>query len=47
VVVASVRHEDTAYDQLLMAGVPRVEAREQVRSAVDCVLDLWRAGHAR
>jgi hypothetical protein len=44
-VVASVRHEDTEYDQLLMAGVPRIEAREQVRSAVDQVLDLWRSGH--
>ena len=45
-VVASVRHEDTEYDRLLMAGVPRIEARERVRSAVDRVLDLWRAGHA-
>jgi hypothetical protein len=46
-VVASVRHEDTEYDQLLMAGVLRIEAREQVRTAVDQVLDLWRSGHAR
>jgi hypothetical protein len=45
-VVASVRHEDTKYDRLLMAGVARIEAREQVRSAVDQVLDLWRSGHA-
>jgi hypothetical protein len=45
-VVASVRHEDTKYDQLLMAGVPRIEARERVRSAVDQMLDLWRSGHA-
>jgi hypothetical protein len=45
-VVASVRHEDTEYDRLLMAGVPRFEARERVRSAVDQVLDLWRSGHA-
>ena len=44
-VVASVRHEDTGYDRLLMAGVPRIEARERVQSAVDKVLDLWRAGH--
>jgi hypothetical protein len=42
-VVASVRHEDTEYDRLLMAGVPRIEARERVRSAIDRVLDLWRA----
>jgi hypothetical protein len=45
-VVASVRHEDTDYDQLLMAGAPRIEARERVRTAVDQVLDLWRSGHA-
>jgi hypothetical protein len=44
-VVASVRHEDTRYDRLLMAGVPRIEARERVRDAVDQVLDAWRAGH--
>jgi hypothetical protein len=42
-VVASVRHEDTRYDQLLMAGVPRDEARAQARDAVDAVLDRWRA----
>jgi hypothetical protein len=29
-----------------MTGVPRLEARERVRSAVDRVLNLWRAGHA-
>src|SRR5580658_130354 len=28
-VVASVRHEDTTYDSLLMSGVPRAEARER------------------
>jgi hypothetical protein len=39
-------HEDTEYDRLLMTGVPRLEARERVRSAVDRVLNLWRAGHA-
>lgn len=41
-VVASVRHEDTDYDELLMAGVPRDEARLRVRPAVDEVLDRWR-----
>jgi len=40
-VVASVRHEDTPYDELLMAGVPRAEARDRVRDAVDRVLDRW------
>jgi hypothetical protein len=41
-VVASVRHEDTAYDELLMAGVPREEARERIREDIDRVLDGWR-----
>lgn len=41
-VVASVRHEDTDYDELLMAGVPREEARARVRATVDEVLDRWR-----
>jgi hypothetical protein len=39
--VASVRHQDTPYDALLMAGVPRIEARDRVRDAVDQVLDRW------
>jgi hypothetical protein len=41
-VVASVRHEDTAYDEMLMAGVPREEARERIRDDIDRVLDRWR-----
>jgi hypothetical protein len=41
-VVASVRHRDTGYDQLLMSGVPRAEARHQVRSDIQRVLDVWR-----
>jgi hypothetical protein len=41
-VVASVRHLDTSYDDLLMAGVPRAEARAQVRSKVEEVLEVWR-----
>ena len=40
-VVASVRHEDTSYDSLLMSGVPRAAAREQVRGAIDRVLADW------
>ena len=39
-VVASVRHEDTEYDSLLMSGVPR-EARDQVRPDIDRVLNGW------
>jgi hypothetical protein len=40
-VVASVRHEDTGYDELLMAGVPREEARARVRPAIERVLAAW------
>ncbi|MGH3149847.1 MAG: DUF2293 domain-containing protein [Streptosporangiaceae bacterium] len=40
-VVASVRHEDTNYDSLLMSGVPRAEARERIRPAIDRVLASW------
>ena len=40
-VVASVRHQDTDYDELLMAGVPRAVAREQIQPAVDRVLASW------
>lgn len=41
-VIASVRHHDTAYDELLMAGVERNEARRQVRPAIEDLLDRWR-----
>jgi hypothetical protein len=41
-VVAAVRHGNTEYDDLLMAGVDRAEARERVRNAVDEVLERWR-----
>ena len=41
-VVASVRHEDTTYDELLMAGVPREQARERIRNDIDRVLERWR-----
>jgi hypothetical protein len=43
-VVASVRHRDTDYDALLMAGVSRGEARQRVREDVVAVLDRWRSG---
>jgi hypothetical protein len=41
-VVASVRHEDTGYDDLLMSGLARSIARERVRGDVKRVLDSWR-----
>jgi hypothetical protein len=40
-VVASVRHQDTGYDELLMAGVPRGEARARVRPDIDRILAVW------
>ncbi|AIR97795.1 hypothetical protein SGLAU_08915 [Streptomyces glaucescens] len=41
-VVASVRHVDTAYDRLLMNGVPRHEARRRIAADVETVLRDWR-----
>jgi hypothetical protein len=43
-VVASVRHLDTDYDELLMSGVGRADAREQIRPAIDEVLTAWELG---
>lgn len=40
-VIASVRHEDTGYDDLLMSGVPRALAREEIRDDIDRVLAGW------
>jgi hypothetical protein len=46
-VVASVRHRDTSYDSLLMAGVPRDVARDRVRAEIDRVLAAWRTADSR
>ena len=35
---ASIRHVDTNYDELLMNGVPRAEARQIVAPDIDRVL---------
>ncbi len=40
-VVASVRHQETDYDALLMKGVPRQEARDQIWQRIDEVLTSW------
>ncbi|NKQ52967.1 DUF2293 domain-containing protein [Amycolatopsis sp. K13G38] len=40
-VIASVRHADTDYDDLLMSGVPRAEARDRIRDTIDKVLKSW------
>ena len=45
-VVASVRHVDTDYDELLVAGVDRESARAQVQKRVEDVLNAWRDGVA-
>jgi hypothetical protein len=43
-VTASVRHLDTDYDDLLVSGVDRDDARHRVRDRVDRILDTWRDG---
>ena len=40
--IAAIRHTHTRYDELLMNGFDRVDARDAVREAVDRVLDIWR-----
>ena len=42
-VAASVRHEDTGYDELVMSGVPRTAAREQMGPEVQRILASWQA----
>jgi len=46
-VLASVRHIDTNYDELLMSAIEREAARRQVRQRVEDVLSNWRNGGAR
>lgn len=41
-VAAAVRHQDTRYDELLMSGVERAEARAAVHDEAARVLDGWR-----
>jgi hypothetical protein len=40
-VVASIRHEDTNYDDPLMSGIAREDARDKVRTAIDRALAAW------
>jgi hypothetical protein len=40
-VIAAVRHEDTRYEDLLMSGVARADARELVRDDVARIIDAW------
>jgi hypothetical protein len=46
-VIASVRHLDTEYDELLMKGYERAAARSMVWDEVEEVLEAWRAGRPR
>ena len=41
--VAAIRHKHTRYDELLMAGVPRFEARAAIRDDLEAVLERWQA----
>jgi hypothetical protein len=41
-VVAHIRHRHTRYDQLLMGGHDRSDARASIREDVDRVLERWR-----
>ena len=40
-VIASVRHRDTDYEDLLMAGLSRHDARDRIRDQVDQILASW------
>jgi hypothetical protein len=42
-VIAAVRHRHTRYDELLMKGVERLDARERVRAQIEEVLEQWSA----
>jgi hypothetical protein len=46
-VTAHVRHAETNYDDLLLKGIDRREAREDVYSKVSDVLDLWKHGESQ
>ncbi|MET7741343.1 DUF2293 domain-containing protein [Streptomyces sp. NPDC005385] len=43
---ASVRHTETPYDELLMNGVSRYQARRRIASVVDARLQEWRVERA-
>jgi hypothetical protein len=41
-VTAHIRHTETSYDDLLLAGIDRSEARSRVREAVESTLRTWK-----
>jgi hypothetical protein len=45
-VTAHVRHVETNYDELLMRGFERGEARNDVRGRVSQVLEMWEFSHS-
>lgn len=46
-VLASIRHRDTPYDHLLMSGITRDQASDQVRDQVTRIIDAWRTPRRR
>ena len=40
-VIAHVRHAETTYDDLLLGGMDRLDARREVEDAVRSVLAKW------
>jgi hypothetical protein len=42
-VAAAVRHRHTNYDELLMSGIDRLDARRSVRESTEALLERWRA----
>jgi hypothetical protein len=43
-VIAHVRHAETNYDELLLKGIERLDAREKVYPEVSRILDRWEHG---
>jgi len=41
-VIAAIRHRHTRYDELLMSGYSRTDARDAIHEAVDQVIERWR-----
>ena len=42
----TLRHELTEYDQLLLVGVRRKEARRRVQPKIDAMIASWRSQHS-
>jgi hypothetical protein len=46
-VIASVRHRHTGYDEMLMQGVDRLDARQRVRAEIEDALEEWSSAPMR